>query len=157
MEQALHVWVGLSQRTYLEIHIYQVSCTLYTHLAVRYLLFSNYCALVRTIFISIMYFYLVIERIYRRYTFELCGHFYLVWSGQLLVNVRITVGRPVGGIGPWGQAVRSACGVGSAYTAGGGRLTARAGRLTCGVGPGVRVEARFGKVTAKQKINVFIH
>jgi hypothetical protein len=61
-----------------------------------------------------------------------------------LVNVRITVSRPIGGIGP-GQAGRSACGVGS----GGSRLTAKAGRLTCGVGPGVRVEARFGKITTK--------
>jgi hypothetical protein len=66
-----------------------------------------------------------------------------------LVNVRITVGRPVDGIGP-GQAGRSACGVGSAYTAVGSRLT-------CGVGPGVRVEARFGKITAKQESNVFVH
>ncbi len=80
-----------------------------------------------------------------------------------MVNVRITVSRPIGGIGP-GQAGRSACGVGSAYTAGGSRLAARAGRLTavgsrltCGVGPGVRVESRFWKVTAKQESNIFIH
>ncbi len=65
-----------------------------------------------------------------------------------MVNVRITVRRPVGRIGP-GQAGRSACRVGSTYSDGGSRLTARAGRLTCGVRPGVRVEARFGKITCK--------
>ena len=73
-----------------------------------------------------------------------------------MVNVRITVGRPVDGIGP-GQAGRSACRVGGAYTAVGSRLTARAGRLTCGVGPGVSVEARFGKVTAKQERNFILY
>ncbi len=65
-----------------------------------------------------------------------------------MVKVRITVSRPVGGIGP-GHTGRSVCGVGSAYTAVGSRLTARVGRLTCGVGPGVRVETRFGKITTK--------
>ncbi len=63
---APQVLAELSQRTYLEIHIYQVSCTLHTHFAARYLLFSNYCALLRTTFISIRYFYLVIERVYSR-------------------------------------------------------------------------------------------
>jgi hypothetical protein len=66
-----------------------------------------------------------------------------------VVNVRITVRRPVGRIGP-GQAGGSACVVGSAYTA-------VVSRLTCGVGPGVRVKARFGKVTAKQERNFILY